>query len=39
MAYEFDHTMKSEFEMSMEGELKFFLGLKIRQTKYRIFVN
>ena len=31
--------MQSEFEMSMMGELKFFLGLQIKQTKDGIFVN
>lgn len=28
--HEFAQSMKFEFEMSMEGELKFFLGLQIR---------
>ncbi len=31
--------MKSEFEMSMMGELKFFLRLQIKQTKDGIFIN
>ncbi|KAG8637989.1 hypothetical protein MANES_15G181280v8 [Manihot esculenta] len=31
--------MKSEFEMSMMGELKFFLGLQIKQAKDSIFIN
>ncbi|KAG8652052.1 hypothetical protein MANES_06G057550v8 [Manihot esculenta] len=31
--------MKSEFEMSMMGELKFFLGLQIKQAKDGIFIN
>ena len=31
--------MKIEFEMSMVGELTFFLGLKIRQLKYDIFFH
>jgi len=31
--------MQSEFEMSMMGELNFFLGLQIKQTKNGIFVN
>lgn len=39
MAHEFAHTMRSEFEMSMEGELKSFPGFQIRQTKDEIFVN
>jgi len=29
---EFSKMMRSEFEMSMMGELNFFLGLKIKQT-------
>jgi len=29
---EFSKMMKSEFEMSMMGELNFFLGLQIKQT-------
>ena len=36
---EFSHDMQSEFEMSMMGELNFFLGLQIKQTKNEIFVN
>lgn len=39
IAHEFPHTMKSEFKMSMKGELEFFLGLQIRQTKDGIFVS
>ena len=39
MAKEFSHDMQSEFEMSMMGELNFFLGLQIKQTKTGIFVN
>jgi len=31
--------MQSEFEMSMIGELNFFLRLQIKQTKNGIFVN
>ena len=31
--------MQSEFEMSMMGELNYFLGLQIKQTKEVIFVN
>jgi len=31
--------MQSEFEMSMMGELNFFLGLQINQTNNGIFVN
>ena len=36
---EFFKCMKSEFEMSMMGELKFFLGLQIRQCSSGIFIN
>ena len=36
---EFSHDMQSEFEMSMMGELNFFLGLQIKQAKDGIFVN
>jgi len=36
---EFSQDMQSEFEMSMMGELNFFLGLQIKQTKNGIFVN
>ena len=31
--------MQNEFEMSMMGELNFFLGLQIKQTKNRIFIS
>ena len=31
--------MQNEFEMSMMGELNFFLGLQIKQTKNGIFIN
>jgi hypothetical protein len=34
----FSEEMKSEFEMSMIGEMKFFLGLKITQTEQGIFI-
>jgi hypothetical protein len=30
-------TMNMEFEMSMMGELNFFLGLQIKQTQDRTF--
>jgi len=36
---EFSKDMQSEFEMSMMGELNFFLGLQIKQTKYGIFIR
>ena len=31
--------MQGEFEMSMMGELTFFLGLQVKQTKDDIFIN
>ena len=31
--------MQNEFEMSMMGELKFFLGLQIKQTNNGTFIN
>ena len=31
--------MHSEFEMSMMGELNFFLGLQIKQLKEETFIN
>ena len=36
---EFAKSMRSEFEMSMMGELNFFLGLQIEQLKEVIFIN
>ena len=36
---EFSLDMQSEFEMSMMGELKYFLGLQIKQTQEGIFIN
>ena len=36
---EFSKLMQREFEMSMMGELKFFLGLQIKQCKDGIFIN
>ena len=35
---EFASLMQSEFEMSMMGELRFFLGLQIKQLKDGIFI-
>jgi len=35
---EFVAAMKGEFEMSMVGELSFFLGLQVKQTKDGIFL-
>ena len=36
---EFSKLMQGEFEMSMMGELKFFLELQIKQCKDGIFIN
>ena len=36
---EFLKCMTNEFEMSMMGELKFFLGLQIKQCNDGIFIN
>ena len=33
---EFSKCMQSEFEMSMMGELNFFLGLQIKQTSQKV---
>ena len=38
-AIEFFEEMKKEFEMSMVGELTFFLGLQVKQKKEGIFVS
>ena len=36
---EFAEEMKKEFEMSMIGEMKYFLGLQIVQNKEGIFIS
>src|SRR4051812_5618924 len=36
---EFGYMMRQEYEMSMMGELKFFLGLQIRQQCNGIFIS
>jgi len=36
---QFEDLMKSEFEMSMMGELRFFLGLQIKQQKEGILIH
>ena len=36
---EFSSCMNNEFEMSMMGELKYFLGLQIKQNDEGIFIN
>jgi hypothetical protein len=35
----FQAMMENEFQMSMMGELTFFLGIQVKQTKYGIFVH
>nr|GEZ70751.1 copia protein [Tanacetum cinerariifolium] len=35
----FSHLMKSRFEMSMMGEMTFFLGLQVNQSPNGIFIN
>ncbi|XP_022635944.1 uncharacterized protein LOC111241577 [Vigna radiata var. radiata] len=36
---EFSKIMQEEFEMSMMGELTYFLGLQVKQTKDKIFIH
>ena len=36
---EFGHMMQEQYQMSMMGELKFFLGLQIRQQRNEIFIS
>ena len=36
---EFSQDMQNEFEMSMMGELNFFLGLQVKKTKNRIIIS
>ena len=38
MCEEFSSLMGKEFEMSMMGELTFFLGLQIKQSLYEISI-
>ena len=33
------HEMQTEFEMSMFGEIKFFVGLQVYQMKKGIFIT
>jgi hypothetical protein len=35
----FQETMEGEFQMSMMGELTFFLGIQVKQTKQGTFVH
>src|ERR1044072_7712661 len=39
MVEHFVHQMKSEFEMSLVGELNYFLGLQVKQMDDSIFVS
>jgi hypothetical protein len=39
LAHEFSEEMKQEFEMSMIGELNYFLGLQVKQTFKGIFIS
>ena len=36
---EFSNHMHSEFEMSLMGELQFFLGLQVKQLEDGFFIN
>ena len=39
LSVKFASKMKKEFEMSMLGELKFFLGSQVSQSKKGIFIS
>ena len=39
MCKKFAKCMQGEFEMSMMGELNFFLGLQIKQSSEGTFIN
>ena len=39
LAQEFSKEMKREFEMSMVGELNYFLGIQVKQRKDGIFIS
>src|ERR1044072_746938 len=39
MGEQFVQQMKSEFEMSLVGELNYFLGLQVKQMEDNIFVS
>ena len=36
---DFANQMKQEFEMSMFGEIKFFVGLQVHQMKHDIYIT
>jgi hypothetical protein len=38
-AHQFSNEMKTEFEMSMIGELNYFLGLQVKQSPEGIFIS
>jgi hypothetical protein len=39
LVFRFQKMMESEFQMSMMGELTFFLGIQVKQTKQGTFVH
>nr|GEU55153.1 putative ribonuclease H-like domain-containing protein [Tanacetum cinerariifolium] len=39
LSKQFEKLMHNKFEMSMMGELKFFLGIQIHQSPHGIFIN
>ena len=39
LTHEYSEEMKREFEMSMVGELNYFLGLQVKQRKDEIFIS
>src|SRR5262249_43146990 len=39
LVHEFIESMKSEFEMSMIGEVTYFIGLQVKQIKNGTFIN
>jgi hypothetical protein len=39
LAHEFSEEMKQEFELSMIGELNYFLGFQVKQTAEGIFIS
>jgi hypothetical protein len=39
LSLKFAKNIQNEFEMSLLGELSFFLGLHIRQSNQRIFIS
>jgi hypothetical protein len=39
LSYKFANEMKSEFEMSMIGELNFFFGIQVKKYDNGIFIS